>query len=106
LSTEEGLSLTLTLRPSLPPSLPPFLPFFLPPSIPPRLPGLPARYLETLLPSTGGLVLLLRGPHRLQRGKLLEVDRRREEAIVQLIEDDLQVLRLSLDDVAGYGGRE
>ena len=66
--------------------------------------GVKARYLETALPPIGGPVLLLRGVHRLKRGKLLESDTRKEEGVVQLSED-LHVVRVSLDDVAEYRGR-
>ena len=75
-----------------------------PPTYPTHTLGVKARYLETALPPVGGPVLLLRGTHRLKRGKLLESDTRKEEGVVQLNED-LHVVRVSLDDIAEYRGR-
>lgn len=80
-----------------PHALPPLHPHFS--SFPPSS-GVKARHLETALPPVGGIVLLLRGPHRLQRGKLLEVESGREEGVVQLVDEDLQVVRMPLDDMA------
>jgi hypothetical protein len=52
----------------------------------------------------GGRVMIVRGPHRLRKAKLLETDSRREEGTVQ-IADDLSIHRLSLDDFAEYQRR-
>jgi hypothetical protein len=65
--------------------------------------GVRAKYLETVVGQVGGLVVILRGPHRLQRAKLLESDSRAEKGVVQLRED-LSVHTLHLDDIAEYRG--
>ena len=94
------LRILISPHPSFLPSLLPLLLSF------PPLSGVKARHLETALPAVGGVVLLLRGPHRLQRGKLLGVEGGREEGMVQLVDDDLQVVRMPLDDMAEYRRRD
>ena len=57
------------------------------------------KYLETVLPSTGGPAIILTGMYRGRRGVLLEKQREEQRAIVQL-EEDLEVVEVDMDDVA------
>eukprot|EP00897_Mesotaenium_endlicherianum_P004054 jgi/Mesen1/3677/ME000202S02766 len=59
--------------------------------------------LETALPKTGGQVMVLRGEHKGQRGELLKKNSETESAVVQL-EDTLEMVVLSLDDLAEHVG--
>jgi G patch domain/KOW motif-containing protein len=63
----------------------------------------PERYLETALPKTGGRVLVLAGKHKLVKGQLLERDSKKGRGVVQVYED-MNVLTLSLDDMAEWCG--
>jgi G patch domain/KOW motif-containing protein len=67
------------------------------------LSGVPQRVLETALPKRGGRVVVLTGPRRGQRGKLL--DKKGEAASVQLSED-FAVQNFTLDSIAEYTGVE
>jgi len=64
-----------------------------------------ASELETALPKRDGRVAVLRGTHRGERGKLLERNSQREEAVVQLAQT-FEIVRLPLDDVAEFVGEE
>lgn len=55
------------------------------------------------MPKAGGTVLVLRGAHRMRRGRLLERHSSDARAVVQL-SGDLQVVELSFDDVAEWVG--
>jgi hypothetical protein len=61
----------------------------------------PERYLETALPKTGGNVIILEGKEIWKKGRLLE--RSSKRCIVQL-EEDLEVVNVSLDSVAEWCG--
>ena len=62
------------------------------------------RDLETLIPKNlGAVVMVVRGKHRFRRGKLLERDSRRSEALVQLMGEPTAVT-FSYDDVCEYVG--
>jgi G patch domain/KOW motif-containing protein len=63
----------------------------------------PERYLETALPKQGGKAVVLVGVHRFAKGCLLERDSRRATGIIQVFED-MNVLTLSLDDMAEWCG--
>jgi G patch domain/KOW motif-containing protein len=65
--------------------------------------GVPQRVLETALPKRGGRVAVVLGPHKGQRGKLL--DKKGEAASVQLSED-FTVQNFTLDQIAEYVGDE
>lgn len=64
---------------------------------------IPERYLETALPKAGGNVIVLAGNHKHEKGKLLERNSERGKGVVQLF-DDMNVITLSLDDIAEYCG--
>ncbi len=51
----------------------------------------------------GAPVMIVGGPHRGQRGRLLQVNLNAGAAAVQL-SADFSIVRLLLDDVAGYAG--
>jgi len=63
----------------------------------------PERYLETALPKTGGIVIILEGVDdvRWKKGRLLE--RSSTKCLIQL-EEDLEVVKVSLDSVAEWCG--
>lgn len=63
----------------------------------------PERYLETALPKQGGKAVVLAGDHRFAKGRLLERDSRRSKGVIQVFED-MNVLTLSLDDMAEWCG--
>ena len=60
-------------------------------------------WIETALPKVGGKVVILQGPHRYKKGKLLERHSSSGKGFVQLYED-MNVLKLSLDDIAEWCG--
>lgn len=62
------------------------------------------RYVETALPKAGGRVMVLSGEHKGERGKLLERNSKKNKAVVQL-EEDLNIVNLTYDDVSEYLGR-
>lgn len=64
---------------------------------------IPERYLETALPKPGGKAVVLAGPHKYAKGQLLERDSRKSTAVIQVYED-MNVLTLSLDDIAEWCG--
>ncbi|KAG2428963.1 hypothetical protein HXX76_011207 [Chlamydomonas incerta] len=65
---------------------------------------LPQSSLETVVPKHDGApVMVVGGPHRGQRGRLLQVNVNAGAAAVQL-SADFSIVRLLLDDVAGYAG--
>lgn len=65
----------------------------------------PERYLETALPKTGGNVIILEGTEavRWKLGRLLDRSSKDGQATIQL-EDDLDVVRVSLDSIAEWCG--
>lgn len=63
------------------------------------LDNVPERYLETALPKTGGLVMILKDHH--PKGRLLE--KGRNTGVVQFLED-MNVETISLDDMAEWVG--
>jgi G patch domain/KOW motif-containing protein len=63
----------------------------------------PERYLETALPKVGGHAVILTGPHKYAKGTLLERDSKRGTGVLQMFED-MNVLTLSLDDMAEWCG--
>ena len=68
----------------------------------PLLTAVPQAVLETALPRVGGRVLVVRGPHRLVAGALLQRDAQ-SQIVALRREDDGQVLAgVAFDDVAEY----
>lgn len=64
----------------------------------------PERYLETALPKVGGHVIILESKeHHHKRGRLLE--RNKDGWGVIQLEEDLEVVKISLDCVAEWCGR-
>ena len=63
----------------------------------------PERYLETALPKIGGNAIILTGPNKSEKGKLLEKHSDKGRGILQLFED-MNVVTLSLDDIAEFCG--
>ena len=63
----------------------------------------PERYLETALPKVGGKAMILTGPNKFEKGKLLERNTEKGSGFIQLFED-MNVVTLSLDDIAEYCG--
>ena len=63
----------------------------------------PERYLETALPKVGGNAIILTGNHGLEKGKLLERNSDSGQGVVQVFED-MNVVKLSLDDMAEWCG--
>ena len=61
------------------------------------------RCLETALPKTGGSTIVLIGSDRLTKGRLLERDSHNGRGVLQVFED-MNVLTLSLDDMAEWCG--
>ena len=59
------------------------------------------RDIETVLPKPGGEVIVLGGTRRGERAKLLEINKRREVATVQ-IHQDMSIVKVHLDDAAQY----
>ena len=64
---------------------------------------IPERYLETALPKVGGHVIVLTGSSQFSKGKLLERNSQEGKGVIQFYED-MNVLQLSLDDMAEYCG--
>ncbi len=64
----------------------------------------PERYLETALPKRGGNVIILEGKEFWKKGRLLECSSKDGRCIIQL-EEDLEVVNVSLDSVAEWCGR-
>jgi ribosomal protein L24 len=56
------------------------------------------KHVETVIPSTGSNVMILKGPHRASIGKLLERDRKRDFVIVH--SEDGSTLNLRQDDIS------
>lgn len=63
----------------------------------------PENYLETALPKPGGKVIVLAGRNKYSKGKLLERNSKTAKGVVQIFED-MNVLTLSLDDLAEFVG--
>ena len=63
----------------------------------------PERYLETALPKVGGNAIILTGDAKFEKGRLLERNARSGKGAIQLFED-MNVVTLSLDDIAEYCG--
>jgi G patch domain/KOW motif-containing protein len=63
----------------------------------------PDRYIETALPKAGGNAVVLAGKHTYAKGKLIERNLDAGEGVIQLYED-MNVLTLSLDDIAEWCG--
>ena len=63
----------------------------------------PERYLETALPKVGGNAIILTGKHRFAKGKLLERSGDSGMGVIQVFED-MNVVKLSLDDIAEWCG--
>lgn len=61
------------------------------------------RHLETAIPKVGGNACILAGPHRFDKGRLLERDSKSNRGVVQLFED-MNVVTMSLDDMAEWCG--
>jgi len=63
--------------------------------------GLRENMLETALPKNGGKILVVSGSLKGQKGILLERNREKEEATIQLYPDmDVEVIKM--DDIAEY----
>jgi ribosomal protein L24 len=68
------------------------------------LDGLAERQLESVLPAAGaGRVMLLRGEHKGEVGKLLQKQADKQKAVVQL-DEDLNLVTVDYDDIAEYVG--
>lgn len=66
----------------------------------------PERYLETALPKAGGHVIILESKdesHHWKKGRLLEKSSKDGYGIIQL-EEDLEVVKVSLDGIAEWCG--
>lgn len=63
----------------------------------------PERYLETALPKVGGKAIILSGPNKYSKGKLLERNSDTCRGIIQVFED-MNVVTVSLDDMAEFCG--
>jgi len=59
--------------------------------------------LETALPKPGGNVILLLGRNRLEKGKLVERQSEKGRGLVQFY-DDMNIVKVSLDDIAEWCG--
>jgi len=59
------------------------------------------RDLETALPKAGGLVIIVVGPKRGLKARLLERDSKNNRGVVQLM-DDFETIPCRLDDVAEF----
>ena len=69
------------------------------------LEGLRQHDLETIIPKKlGSTVLVVSGASRYRRGKLMERDAKRGEAVVQLMGEPT-VKKFSFDDLSAYVGR-
>ena len=66
-----------------------------------RLEGIRQRDIETVLPKPGGEVIVLGGSRRGQRAKLLDINKRREVATLQIYQD-MNIVKIHLDDAAQY----
>jgi hypothetical protein len=61
--------------------------------------------LETVVPSAAGsMVMVVRGPHRGQRARLLQRDESKQRAAVQLVDDDEQIVYVGLADASQQAG--
>jgi len=58
---------------------------------------------ETVLPSRGGRVMILHGPHKRSSGHMMEKSKEKEIALVQT-DGDLEVVHVSFDQIAEYLG--
>ena len=63
--------------------------------------GVRQRDIETVLPKPGGEVIVLGGSRRGQRAKLMDINKRREVATLQ-IHQDMSIVKVHLDDAAQY----
>jgi hypothetical protein len=59
------------------------------------------RDLETALPKAGGFVLIVAGPQRGRKARLLERDSKSNKGVVQLV-DEFETIICKLDDVAEH----
>jgi G patch domain/KOW motif-containing protein len=65
--------------------------------------GISQKMVESALPKQGGNVLIVRGPHRGRRGRLLERDSRKDRAVVTL-NGDFSIVTFGFDDVCEWAG--
>jgi G patch domain/KOW motif-containing protein len=65
--------------------------------------GVRSASVETVLPKAGGGVMLVLGPHRLKRGRLVQRDTASARATVQLA-GDFEVVECGFDEVAEWVG--
>ena len=63
--------------------------------------GVRQRDIETVLPKSGGEVIVLGGSRRGQRAKLVDINKRREVATLQIYQD-MSIVKVHLDDAAQY----
>jgi len=63
----------------------------------------PERYLETALPKTGGQAIVLTGPNKWAKGRLLERNSKTSQGSIQVFED-MSIITMSLDDIAEWCG--
>ena len=63
----------------------------------------PERYLETALPKSGGQAVVLAGPNKWAKGRLLERNSKTSQGSIQVFED-MNIITLPLDDIAEWCG--
>jgi len=63
----------------------------------------PEHYLETALPKTGGQAVVLTGPNKWAKGRLLERNSKSSKGSIQVFED-MNIITLPLDDIAEWCG--
>lgn len=56
---------------------------------------------QTVVPKPGGVVLILKGPHQGEKGRVYQRDKHKEKLIVQTT-TELEMVTLTEDDVAEF----
>lgn len=59
------------------------------------------KHVETALPKPEGLVMVLKGKRKGERGRLMERNSNTEEALIQL-DDDMESVKFKYDEIAEY----
>ncbi|KAG0720426.1 G-patch domain and KOW motifs-containing protein [Chionoecetes opilio] len=65
--------------------------------------GVDPAWLETVIPKQQPMVVMVvRGPHTGQKGRILQLHKDQEKASIQLLEDETSILKLHYDDICEY----
>ncbi|KAL7647179.1 UNVERIFIED_CONTAM: hypothetical protein RMT77_002437 [Armadillidium vulgare] len=62
-------------------------------------------HLETVIPKTSAVVLVVKGIYNGQKARILELHKEKEKATIQLLDESSDILRLYYDDICEYVSR-